>query len=255
MYKAEVVVEKGNAKIIFDGNPTPKMVTAHRFDNLIQLDDYHTEFSLLLDFYRLAPFLETPFTQCGTLLEDLVAKHFFPDAIAFEREQYGTSQFKNKGLGGYLDRYQKSDKAIIEIKTVYSEKKYNVIQDSWKRQTAVYWKLWNEENPEEKIDKIKFGCLYIPYNKVQMILNHPSITMEELLEIGCKPFQSEYKFTNQEIEGYVNAARVGYKKLMAFAKNVIDGNLTIYWDKPLTSEDIKTLKEAEKAGLIKLNIK
>lgn len=255
--KAEVIVDRGKTllKIVFKGNPKPKMVTAHRFNQLIELDDYTTEFTLLLDFYRLLPFSENQFTQCGTLLEDVVAKHFYPDSIAFEREPYGTSQFNNKGVGGYLDRYQKSDKAIIEIKTVYTEAKYNVIQEGWKRQTAVYWKLWNSENPNEKIDKVKFGCLYVPFKKIQEILDiepKSNVTMEKLIEMGCKPFQSEYSFTDEEIEKYFNDARQGYKKLMSGIKRVDDGNLIIFWNKALSKLDIEALREADRNGLIKL---
>lgn len=251
MSKGTVILSNDNTKVIINEIKKHKIISAHKIAALYKNDDYNTDFTVLLDLYRLLPFEANKFTESGQKLEEIMHKALHPTAKRFIRPQYGVTQFANKTYGGYVDAVDEEQSKLIEYKTVYSEAKNGVLDEAWKVQALAYIKLWNEAY-ENKLTQIEIPALYVPFKMIEYVLETKDLTLEQLIEKGCKLTIHKITPNEEEIKEIFEKVSSKVVNIIQNKKINFNGTIEIDYKQKLNETDIETLRTAQKSGLIKI---
>jgi hypothetical protein len=215
-------------------------ISGHRFVNLIQDDGFFTnDLNILLGFLRKQPPVDSPYIQCGNILEQPV--------IDFASEIYGlkdisTFSFEDLENGNEDFHFirdleytnEEGERVTGEIKTFYNKNKLsgweNIIPDphpSWWLQTRLEVEILKPVGGKGKI-----FYYYVDKPTMTAILKERPYTLkpQHLFSSGyiVKHAEGEPEKYIEENFGYLGVK--SFKDLMALAKKRRDKILTRYVD-------------------------
>lgn len=186
--------------ITLESDEPTKPIAGHRYVDLLGLNPFANNTSMLLDFYGIKYVPQNDYMKLGSLLEDYLIDYCYGNCgtvLRFKYEDYkecksGAFDLDDEDIGGLPDGIVVDNGILIEVKC--TTRLFQGFKEEWVEQARFYAYWWNKHKAIEtgiEIKEIHLLKYYVPKSLLKAQIKEPSWIVDKNIHIGVFDLDTE----------------------------------------------------------------